>query len=278
MKLKTNVKHMKLSGLGTLSILAIGLINPSQAALVMSTGSGDYYTGATWGGTAPDVNGGDDVVIGVGHDITATAVGAPANTPDVSVGNLRSGSPGAGTAGTLTVNGSLTGDNEFQMGFRATSASSSTLVIGSTGSVSFLKAWISISDDTGSSSLINFVGVGGSLTFTGGFGGGTNDGAGTVRLYDSFGDGGNDGTLGTGADETINSLIAGGNLGDVNDWASATYEDLWNIGLLQRNGANSGTFTDNFVVNGGTLTAVPEPSSVALLGLGGLALIMRRRK
>lgn len=45
----------------------------------------------------------------------------------------------------------------------------------------------------------------------------------------------------------------------------------------------AGNFTDYFEVTpisggGSTLTLVPEPSSVALLGLGGLALIMRRRK
>ena len=34
---------------------------------------------------------------------------------------------------------------------------------------------------------------------------------------------------------------------------------------------------DDIVLNG-TVTAVPEPSSTALLGLGGLALILRRRK
>ncbi|MBK1855309.1 PEP-CTERM sorting domain-containing protein [Verrucomicrobiaceae bacterium 5K15] len=40
------------------------------------------------------------------------------------------------------------------------------------------------------------------------------------------------------------------------------------------------SFDEDFVVTGNTLSlvAVPEPSSAALLGLGGLALIMRRRK
>ncbi|WP_435892613.1 PEP-CTERM sorting domain-containing protein [Oceaniferula spumae] len=39
--------------------------------------------------------------------------------------------------------------------------------------------------------------------------------------------------------------------------------------------SSSATFVDNVVLTG---VAVPEPSSAALLGLGGLALILRRRK
>ena len=40
-------------------------------------------------------------------------------------------------------------------------------------------------------------------------------------------------------------------------------------------GTDHDAYADNFVVD---YTAVPEPSSAALLGLGGLALILRRRK
>lgn len=40
----------------------------------------------------------------------------------------------------------------------------------------------------------------------------------------------------------------------------------------------AGNVRMNDLVVNGTITAVPEPSSTALLGLGGLALIMRRRK
>jgi len=41
---------------------------------------------------------------------------------------------------------------------------------------------------------------------------------------------------------------------------------------------DSSTFDDNFVFQNGAIQAVPEPSSAALLGLGGLALVLRRRK
>ncbi len=65
---------------------------------------------------------------------------------------------------------------------------------------------------------------------------------------------------------------------------SKTWESLWTAGVLQWNGSNAGSFSDHFSTTGASnntgyqLTAVPEPSSTALLGLGGLALILRRRK
>lgn len=50
--------------------------------------------------------------------------------------------------------------------------------------------------------------------------------------------------------------------------------------LLDGTAIDATSFANNFEVSGDgtTLTLVPEPSSTALLGLGGLALILRRRK
>ena len=65
---------------------------------------------------------------------------------------------------------------------------------------------------------------------------------------------------------------------DVTGWTTTDYETLWDNGNLTVDNGQTGAFDDNFDVSGSTLTAVPEPSSTALLGLGGLALILRRRK
>ncbi len=78
---------------------------------------------------------------------------------------------------------------------------------------------------------------------------------------------------------------------EVSTWASnaaAPSPDRLNLGWNTADGAASlmtgefdrvrmSTFTaGNFATS--DLIAVPEPSSTALLGLGGLALILRRRK
>lgn len=56
------------------------------------------------------------------------------------------------------------------------------------------------------------------------------------------------------------------------------YETLWTNGSLRYDSANDGTFADHFVVNGGVLTAIPEPSGNVLLGFAGLTLLARRRR
>ncbi len=64
------------------------------------------------------------------------------------------------------------------------------------------------------------------------------------------------------------------------------WSEAWTEGILKYNGTNTGAFADHFSTTGTAGTAgykliavaVPEPSSTALLGLGGLALILRRRK
>ena len=55
------------------------------------------------------------------------------------------------------------------------------------------------------------------------------------------------------------------------------YEDLWNSGNLRIDGANSGTFSTNFIVDGTQLSLIPEPAVTLLGGLGLLGLLRRRR-
>ena len=45
-----------------------------------------------------------------------------------------------------------------------------------------------------------------------------------------------------------------------------------------KNSSNTSGWDQHFEANFNTVSSVPEPSSTALLGLGGLALILRRRK
>ncbi|MGJ8655205.1 MAG: PEP-CTERM sorting domain-containing protein [Akkermansiaceae bacterium] len=66
------------------------------------------------------------------------------------------------------------------------------------------------------------------------------------------------------------------------DLSAAAYQGLSDITFRvifddrqNDTGGASASVIDNIIVNG---TVVPEPSSTALLGLGGLALILRRRK
>ena len=49
-------------------------------------------------------------------------------------------------------------------------------------------------------------------------------------------------------------------------------------GLIADAGSYTATFTGGDVTSVASFSAIPEPSSAALLGLGGLALIFRRRK
>jgi PEP-CTERM motif len=70
--------------------------------------------------------------------------------------------------------------------------------------------------------------------------------------------------------------IAGGKLVVVGD-ATSQMNDLISRGVLEGNGIVGNVNIDTTSMPGWTVVTVPEPSSVLLLGLGGLALFMRRR-
>ena len=57
-----------------------------------------------------------------------------------------------------------------------------------------------------------------------------------------------------------------------------TFEAFFDTGDITFDGGAVGTFDEFFQVSGNTLSVVPEPASLALVGLGALAMAGRRRR
>jgi len=95
----------------------------------------------------------------------------------------------------------------------------------------------------------------------------------TVRL-DLTPAGGYNGTSNYGTVSWFDSVLGNvGLLGDI-PTSSYTYTSAQNFGsiLISESATSSGT------ISGLSLSQIPEPSAIALLGLGGLGLILRRRR
>ncbi|MBK1830147.1 PEP-CTERM sorting domain-containing protein [Verrucomicrobiaceae bacterium R5-34] len=276
------MKHTILTSTAAASIL----IGTAQAATVTwnnTSTDGLWYTDANWDtGSTPVVDGTDNVMINNGDTITHN----PSVDLDITTGSTVTVSGGS------TVNQTVTNWQRLQGG---------TLTIDNAtwNTTSYFRVGFDNGDAGGTFNLIN----GASATFDNEFhvgpdvtrawtnpgftfdmnigGGSTLDlnGAVGMWLYDSDLSDYNINFTGAG---TIEGRIGIETEGVANN--VATWENLWDNGILQWNGANVGQFDDYFSTSGTagtteyTLTAVPEPSSAALVGLSGLALILRRRK
>ncbi|MCC5846444.1 MAG: PEP-CTERM sorting domain-containing protein [Verrucomicrobia bacterium] len=65
----------------------------------------------------------------------------------------------------------------------------------------------------------------------------------------------------------------------ITGFTATDFENLWTTGSrLRFDGGNTGTFSEHFQVSGSTLTVIPEPGTLALFGLAGLALAISQRR
>jgi hypothetical protein len=81
----------------------------------------------------------------------------------------------------------------------------------------------------------------------------------------------------------VDFLTGSGGALSITGFTSANYASWWDSGFLRINGVagSPGSFnSSDFLVNGATLTLVPEPSTWALLAvsLTTLAIFRRRRR
>lgn len=250
------------------------------ATVAWDNGGGDnsWQTATNWDNdTVPGAA--DDITIGTGASVTYT----PGGDLIVDGGSLTINGGSSWTqsttnwsqinGGTMTLdNGTFTrtGGGNLVLAFSANdngiiSATNSTISLGG-------ELWFGHATNTGNQIA--------QVTLSSS----TIDANGTVGIWfwdtDAAGNSINLNVVGAGS--TVEGRVGRRNTGGSS--SAVTWETLWNEGLLQYNGANSGTFSDHFTTSGTpgtagyTLISIPEPSSTALLGFGGIALILRRRK
>ena len=137
----------------------------------------------------------------------------------------------------------------------------SGFVTDGTGAITSIGTLIAVSNDANFGTLAG----GDQLTWT--FGGDAADAISksTQYMFVSASDT-TAGTVGNG----LGNLVGGG-------YELATTNPYSGGDTLRGNGGTTG-WDQDFELKTNTVVAVPEPSSTALLGLGGLALILRRRK
>lgn len=270
-----------------LAVTSLGL-GAAQAATVTwdnTSTDGNWYTATNWDtDTVPSVNDGtDNVIIDNGDAITHNVTGNP--DLDVFTGSTVTVSGGSSVSqtvgnwqrlqgGTIALdNGTWTTTSNFRVGYDSGDAGGAFNLTNGSSATFGNEFWVGRPDIENTNVVFSMTIAGNSsVDFNGGVG---------LWLWDAHLTG-NDYKVNFTGNGSIEGRIGYEDGGGTNN--AITWEELWTAGILQHNGGNAGNFTDHFTTTGTagtigyTLTAVPEPSSTALLGLGGLALIMRRRK
>lgn len=292
-------KVMKMMVAGVM--LFVGAATSQAATVVWGGSTGEYTTGGNWvGGSVPNTNGGDTAVINAGA-VTYTPGG---DLPIHAGGKLQinggSWTQAGGVAwiqmagGTIEVTGGVF--NQGTAGNMVKDATSAIIVSGgianlngnlvyentATGAFTLSATGVvnvggefkpitnfTMSGGTLNSSLISFADGPGTISFSGG----------TVGVD---GSGGNSGFYGGGGTKALNFTTSSTGILIFNTYtlAELATDGFLTNGTIQFNGTtDSSKFTATQV--GGnvqvTLTAVPEPSTYALLAMGAVSLFALRR-
>lgn len=272
------------------SVAALAVGTTVGAATTTWTGAtdSDYGTGSNWDTAAvPVLDGTDDAVISNGDTVVynATALGDiivnAGSTLAINGGSTWQQTPTNWSqinGGTLALdNGtfSRTGGGNLVLGFNDGDDATVTLDNGAAISVGG-EVWFGHVGTTTNQVVSVTIGGGSSITATGSVG---------VWFWD---------TDTTGNDFNLN-FISGTEVSSVNGRVgrrnsastdnAVTWETLWAEGILTVDGGNAGAFSDHFTTSGTPgvtdyslqTIPVPEPGSLALLGLGTLMIARRRR-
>ena len=309
---------MKLKTTTIMAVTGLGAVTAQAAVVSWDGGAGNFYGNANWtvGGTAAQTLANQNGA-GVNDDITIGS-GAVVYNPGEDLGNGWDATTLTIAGGSLTQNGTnwsqlngatnltvsggdfITGANNFYLSSTAqvnlsagifTNSGSSNFIVGLAGTDS---AAFNMTGGTFNKT------VGGEFKLRGGSTGSITGGTANVRFL-SLGDFGQSNlTLGGTGTLNLTDGAAGAGLAGIYR-ANSSYIDITSSGAtfhvgnisvaqataayLDSNKVQFGGDGDNALLQvvsdgagGVNISAVPEPSSTALIGLGGLTLILRRRK